>query len=121
MSCNEILSMARESGFYVREGTIRTMHSSGAWVCINDELAKFAEAVTEKERNALQEAQRRLADLQKQLLQAGAERCAAVAAEREACANLCATEYYKMIGEAYGEARYGIAACEKAIRARGAA
>jgi len=46
---DEILSMAREAGFYVREGTIRTMHSNGSWVCINDELTEFAEAVTEKE------------------------------------------------------------------------
>lgn len=49
---DKILSMAREAGFSVRGEIIRTMHSSGAWVGINDELAKFAEAATEKERAA---------------------------------------------------------------------
>ena len=39
---DEIVSIAREAGFSVRGETIRTMHSSGAWVGINDELAKFA-------------------------------------------------------------------------------
>lgn len=78
MTRDEILSMARESGFYVREGTIRTMHSSGAWVCINDELAEFAEAVTEKERTARQEAQQRLADLQEQVARSGVEHRKAV-------------------------------------------
>lgn len=46
MTSAEILSMAREAGFFVRGETIRTMYSSGAWSGINDELAKFAELVT---------------------------------------------------------------------------
>lgn len=42
ITSDEILRMAREAGFSVRGETIRTMHSSGAWVGINDELAEFA-------------------------------------------------------------------------------
>lgn len=94
---DEIVSMAREAGFSVRGETIRTMHSSGAWVGINDELAKFAELVTAKERAARQEAQQRLADAQELAARSGlAHRKAvqaavaeAVAAEREACAVVC--------------------------------
>ena len=49
MTSDEIMSLAREAGFSVRGETIRTMHSSGAWVGINNELAKFAELVTSEE------------------------------------------------------------------------
>ncbi len=45
MTREELLSMAFAAGFSVRGETIRTIHSSGAWVGINDKLAKFAELV----------------------------------------------------------------------------
>ena len=43
----------------------------------------------------------------------------AAEAEREACAHECDHSYHRHIGPAYGEIRYGIAACARAIRARG--
>lgn len=43
---------------------------------------------------------------------------AAVEAEREACANECAKVYHQHIGPQFGEVRYGVAACQSAIRAR---
>ena len=39
-------------------------------------------------------------------------------AEREACAVACDSVYHQNIGPAFGEVRYGIAACSTAIRAR---
>ena len=41
------------------------------------------------------------------------------AKEREACAIVCDGVYYQNIGPEFGEVRHGIAACAKAIRARG--
>lgn len=42
----------------------------------------------------------------------------AIQAEREACAQACDGVYHQFIGPAYGEVRYGVAACAKAIRSR---
>lgn len=42
----------------------------------------------------------------------------ALAKEREACAVICDSVYHQNIGPAFGEVRYGIAACSTAIRAR---
>ena len=53
MTTNDILRMAREAGFQDRDGTIRTMHSSGAWVGINEELERFAALVAAAERRAV--------------------------------------------------------------------
>jgi hypothetical protein len=78
MTREELLSMAFAAGFSVRGETIRTIHSSGAWVGINDKLMRFAELATEKERAARQEAQLRIEELQAQLVRADAERCMAV-------------------------------------------
>lgn len=50
MTTDDILRMAREAGFQDRDGTIRTMHSSGAWVGINEELERFAALVAAAER-----------------------------------------------------------------------
>ena len=52
MTREEIIRMARESGFQVRNDTIRTMHSNGSWVGINEELERFAELVAAAEREA---------------------------------------------------------------------
>jgi hypothetical protein len=120
MTRDEFLSMAREAGFSVRGETIRTMHSSGAWVGINDQLAKFAELATAKERAARIEAQQRLADAQELAAKSGlAHRMAvqaavaeAVAAEREACAVVCETLWNKGTP---GHAKD----CAQSIRARG--
>lgn len=116
---DEIVSMAREAGFSVRGETIRTMHSSGAWVGINDELAKFAELATSKERTARIEARQRLADAQEVAAKSGlAHRKAvqeavaeAVADEREACAVMCEGMHEEDRPSDYADA----------IRARGAA
>lgn len=43
----------------------------------------------------------------------------AAASEREACAQVCDTVYYKNLGPINGEVRHGIAQCASAIRARG--
>ena len=51
MTTDDILRMAREAGFQDRDGTIRTMHSSGAWVGINEELERFAALVAAAERD----------------------------------------------------------------------
>lgn len=53
MTKEEIISMASEAGFKVRNDTIRTMHSNGSWVGINEELERFAELVEAAERKAL--------------------------------------------------------------------
>lgn len=50
MTTDDILRMAREAGFQDRDGTIRTMHSSGAWVGINEELERFSALVAAAER-----------------------------------------------------------------------
>jgi len=59
MTTEEMIEIAKDAGFREREGVIRTMHSSGAWVAINDELERFAallEAmVAAKERKACAE------------------------------------------------------------------
>ena len=86
MTSDEIMSLAREAGFSVRGETIRTMHSSGAWVGINNELAKFAELVTSDELRRLHAENEALKasqiDVKSAMLQAAAM-------EREACALLC--------------------------------
>lgn len=51
MTTDDILRMAREAGFQDRDGTIRTMHSSGAWVGINEELERFAALAAAAERD----------------------------------------------------------------------
>ena len=53
MTREEIISLARAAGFQVRNDTIRTMHSNGSWVGINEELERFAELVAAAERKAL--------------------------------------------------------------------
>jgi hypothetical protein len=40
-----IIEMAKQAGFKERHGIIRTMHSSGAWVGINEEVEAFAQLV----------------------------------------------------------------------------
>jgi hypothetical protein len=45
MTREELLSMAREAGFIVRNNMARTIHSNGSWIGVTDELAKFAELV----------------------------------------------------------------------------
>lgn len=52
MTRDDILRMAREAEFKERNGIVRTMHSSGAWVGINDELERFAALVAAAEREA---------------------------------------------------------------------
>lgn len=42
---DQIIELAKQAGFQARGDVIRTMHSSGAWVGINDELQRFAELV----------------------------------------------------------------------------
>lgn len=136
MNRDEILSTAREAGFSVRGETIRTMHSSGAWVGINDALAKFAELATAKERTARIEAQHRLADMQELAEKSGlahrmaVQRCVqtavaeAVAAEREACAVVCESLFVpdQVLGAHpdYLEGKHmAKSQCSAAIRARG--
>ena len=53
MTKEEIISMASEAGFKVRNDTIRTMHSNGSWVGINEELERFAELVAAAERESV--------------------------------------------------------------------
>lgn len=52
MNRDDILRMAKEAGFRTRGELIRTMHSSGAWVGINEELELFAALVAAAEREA---------------------------------------------------------------------
>ena len=40
-----IIELAKQAGFRERNGIVRTMHSSGAWVGINEELKAFAALV----------------------------------------------------------------------------
>lgn len=47
-----ILKLAERAGFSVRGGTIRTMHSNGSWVGINQEPTDFAQLVAQEEREA---------------------------------------------------------------------
>lgn len=94
MTRDDILRMAREAGFQDRDGTIRTMHSSGAWVGINEELERFAALVAAAER----------------------DECAKV------CESI-SDEYHRREGFKYPEmktdAETGASDCEDAIRARG--
>ena len=121
---DEILSMAREAGFYVREGTIRTMHSNGSWVCINDELTEFAEAVTEKERTARIAAQVENEALKAERARSGlAHRKAVQEAVREAlheaqkaCENLPAPESCSGVEKSLWDV--ATMACSEAILAR---
>ena len=45
MSTQNIIELAKQAGFRERNGIVRTMHSSGAWVGINEELKAFAALV----------------------------------------------------------------------------
>lgn len=45
MTPEQIIEMAKQAGFNTRGVVIRTMHSSGAWVGINNELQAFAQLV----------------------------------------------------------------------------
>ena len=38
----QVIQMAQEAGFTVRNGVIKVVHSNGSWVAINDMLAEFA-------------------------------------------------------------------------------
>lgn len=40
-----IIELAKQSGFQTRGELIRTMHSSGAWVGVNNELQTFANLI----------------------------------------------------------------------------
>jgi hypothetical protein len=40
-----IIELAKQAGFKERHGIIRTMHSSGAWVGINEEVEAFAHLI----------------------------------------------------------------------------
>ena len=72
-------------------------------------------AAIETERTARQAAHIRIEELQAQLVRADAERCKAVAAEREACAVVCEAR----AKELFHGAGHGAALCADAIRARG--
>ena len=105
MTREEIISLARAAGFQVRNNTIRTMHSNGSWVGINEELERFAELVAAAERKALahefsEAATKTLESLAATTLMPSppmptvisnldAIAAAVVAAEREACAKVC--------------------------------
>lgn len=52
MTRDHVLRMAREAGFKERNGIVRTMHSSGAFVGINEELERFAALIAAAEREA---------------------------------------------------------------------
>lgn len=43
-----IAELAKQAGFQSRGDVIRTMHSSGAWVGVNEELQRFYELVRNK-------------------------------------------------------------------------
>lgn len=99
----DVLRMAKEAGFRTRGELIRTMHSSGAWVGINEELERFAALVA-----------------------------ALVAAhEREKCAKVCDAEAARSLfnwhNDTHGNqdfwtgAEQVVSGCAEAIRARGAA
>ena len=45
MTNDRITELAEQAGFKTRGSTIITMHSSGAWVGINDELQRFSALV----------------------------------------------------------------------------
>lgn len=38
----QVIQMAQEAGFTVRNGVIKVVHSNGSWVAVNDRLAEFA-------------------------------------------------------------------------------
>ena len=44
----DIEAMAREAGFKQRGGIVRTVHSNGSFVVINDELEAFARLIVER-------------------------------------------------------------------------
>ena len=48
MTNERIIELAKRAGFQTRGDIIRTMHSSGAWVGINDELQRFYELARNK-------------------------------------------------------------------------
>ena len=57
MNSEEIIEMARQAGFDVKEWgdetLVRTVHSKGYFVVINQKLEAFAKLVAEREREAL--------------------------------------------------------------------
>lgn len=125
MTRDELMQIGHDAGFDTSELT-------GEVIALLECVAEHAEA---KERAARIEAQQRLADMQELAAKAGlahrmaVQRCVhaavaeAVAAEREACAEIAADEdhivdvpsYYAQLGDAKATARN----IEKAIRARG--
>jgi hypothetical protein len=107
MERNDIIRMAREVGatpYTNRHYPDRPTHTFNP-----EQLERFAARVAQE---ATEKANRR-ANASWTLM---CEKM--VAAEREACANVCDAVYHQHIGPNYGEVRYGIAACAAAIRAR---
>ena len=94
MTKDDILSMARESGFERLFGDVD-------WVCLDEDLERFAALVAEKEREQLMNE-----PLTKEMWQRFEDEIRA--SEREACAKVC--EQYK---------GYGGNLFAPAIRARG--
>jgi hypothetical protein len=80
MTRDQIISMAREAGFW-REHI-------NAWMCSPEELERFYELATAKEREARQAAQIENEELKARLARADLEQQRAVLAEREACAKV---------------------------------
>lgn len=52
MTRDDILRIAREAGFKEHNGIVRTMHGSGAWAGINEEIERFAALIAAAEREA---------------------------------------------------------------------
>ena len=52
MTDKELVAAAAEAGFSVRGDVVRTMHSSGAWVAVNEQLHRFADIVAAHKRES---------------------------------------------------------------------
>lgn len=50
MTDAEIIEMAAQSGFEIRNGSIRVKHSNGSWVAVDFKLKHFAGLVEKRER-----------------------------------------------------------------------
>lgn len=83
------------------------------WICVEHNALHFGET-----HNTVVQGRAALASAALRARVQELER--AVAAEREECAQVCDALYHGHIGAAFGEVRYGIAACAGGIRARGA-